>query len=214
MWDPNTLPTKDIKRGDTSGMGMQEFRLRNNFILLPVPFIGVRNQPDIHSISHAPDMQPFRVGGIYDRPICRRIAEEAGVQRKLFGQSKKAVDLFETEKFGSPSTPQSIKSYVAEREGPVFWFQEKILRTIRSLLDAGMLLPSEQSDPVLRLLRKPFRWLAWRVHVAFYDNVFNFRKYADYEMFWAIEQTGQRYRVGVGSTRPPRPEGTSPQRAG
>ncbi len=33
-------------------------------------------------------MNPWRVGGGYDKPIARRIAEERGVPRSLFGQTK------------------------------------------------------------------------------------------------------------------------------
>jgi hypothetical protein len=34
-------------------------------------------------------MKPWTLGGEYDRPIARRIAEEAGIPRELFGQQKK-----------------------------------------------------------------------------------------------------------------------------
>jgi hypothetical protein len=37
------------------------------------------------------EMAPWSIGGEYDRPIPRRIVEEAGVERDSFGQSKKAV---------------------------------------------------------------------------------------------------------------------------
>ena len=36
-------------------------------------------------------MRPWSIGGAYDRPIPRRIAEEAGVPRDLFGQNKMAT---------------------------------------------------------------------------------------------------------------------------
>jgi hypothetical protein len=35
-------------------------------------------------------MRPWSIGGNYDRPVPRRIAEEAGVPRQLFGQLKLA----------------------------------------------------------------------------------------------------------------------------
>jgi hypothetical protein len=35
-------------------------------------------------------MRPWRVGGAYDRPIARRILEEAGIPRGTFGVSKTA----------------------------------------------------------------------------------------------------------------------------
>ena len=36
-------------------------------------------------------MEPWRVHTNYDRPIPRRIAEEAGVPRELFGNKKRAA---------------------------------------------------------------------------------------------------------------------------
>jgi hypothetical protein len=36
-------------------------------------------------------MHPWRVGGRYDRPIARRIAEEGGIPRQAFGQRKSAA---------------------------------------------------------------------------------------------------------------------------
>ena len=36
-------------------------------------------------------MQPWSIGGTYDRPIARRIGEEAGVPREAFGQTKLAT---------------------------------------------------------------------------------------------------------------------------
>jgi hypothetical protein len=38
-------------------------------------------------------MQAYSIGGNYDRPIPRRITEEAGVPRELIGTEKKAVSL-------------------------------------------------------------------------------------------------------------------------
>jgi len=36
------------------------------------------------------EMQPWSIGGDYDKPFPRRIAEEMGVPRELFGQRKMA----------------------------------------------------------------------------------------------------------------------------
>ncbi|MGH7793073.1 MAG: hypothetical protein ACREOB_12235, partial [Thermodesulfobacteriota bacterium] len=42
----------------------------------------------IHPINRSPEMKPWCVVGNYDRPIARRIVEEAGVPRELFGNRK------------------------------------------------------------------------------------------------------------------------------
>jgi hypothetical protein len=70
--------------------GLAEIRLVIGFIQLPLPYIGARRREDIRRITESPEMEPWRLGNSYDRPIARRIAEEAGVPRHLFGQVKTA----------------------------------------------------------------------------------------------------------------------------
>ena len=90
MWDINTRSLgQDIVRGDPSGLGLTEFRLWAGFIHCPVPFWGARQIRNIYSISTSTEMQPWDVGGDYNRPICRRIVEETGVPREAFGVKKK-----------------------------------------------------------------------------------------------------------------------------
>jgi hypothetical protein len=72
------------------GMSQPEFRRRVGFLSLSVPFIGARHDRKIWEITASEEMRPWSVGGDYDRPIPRRIAEEAGVPREWFGQVKLA----------------------------------------------------------------------------------------------------------------------------
>lgn len=77
-----------------SGHALAEFRLRTRFIHLPIPYIGALHGPAIHRITHSAEMRPWKLGsGYYDRPIARRIAEEAGVPREFFGQRKRGAGL-------------------------------------------------------------------------------------------------------------------------
>jgi hypothetical protein len=73
----------------TDGSSLGEFRLRVGFVHVPVPFIGFERRADILAISNSEEMRPWMVGTDYDRPIPRRILEEKGVPRHLFGQTKK-----------------------------------------------------------------------------------------------------------------------------
>jgi hypothetical protein len=72
-----------------SGAVLGEFRLRAGFIHLPLPYSGALNAQAIYDITMSREMIPWRIGGFYDRPIARRIIEEAGVPRELFGFHKK-----------------------------------------------------------------------------------------------------------------------------
>ena len=90
-WDLHWDMGSDIRRHDASGSSLGEFRLRVGFIHVPVPFIGCENHSDISVIGRSAELDPWRVGGRYDRPIARRIAEDAGIPRQLFGQRKSAA---------------------------------------------------------------------------------------------------------------------------
>ena len=91
-WKPGGASNR-LKRLDLSGADLGEFRLRSDFIHLPAPFIGLANKADLARVTKSAEMAPFSVGGDYDRPIPRRIAEEAGVPRDAFGSAKKAVSV-------------------------------------------------------------------------------------------------------------------------
>ena len=84
MWERTIHPTPDIKRGDISGSSLGEFRLVRDFVHVPVPFIGCRRHEDVWRISNAAGMQPYSIGGHYDRPVARRLLESAGVPRDAF----------------------------------------------------------------------------------------------------------------------------------
>jgi hypothetical protein len=75
---------------DLSGASLQEFRLRVGFLHFPVPYIGMIHATAIMAIAQSPEMEAWSIGGNYDKPIQRRIVEEAGIPRHLFGQKKMA----------------------------------------------------------------------------------------------------------------------------
>jgi hypothetical protein len=89
VWDINSKSiTTSIKRSSPSATSLGEYRLRTGFIQVPVPFFGCVNHPAIHRISISDEMQPWVLHNDYDRPIPRRIVEEMGVERHLFGNMK------------------------------------------------------------------------------------------------------------------------------
>lgn len=70
------------------GISELEFRLRAGYIPFAPATIGMRHSRAIAAISRSPEMQPWSIGGQYDRPIPRRIAEESRVPRTSFGMTK------------------------------------------------------------------------------------------------------------------------------
>jgi hypothetical protein len=91
-WDRthNTGGPDMIRLDPAPGSDMIYFRTRVGFIHLPVPSIGYIEHDSILALSSSVEMQPWSLRrDDYDRPIPRRIVEEAGVPREMFGQRKK-----------------------------------------------------------------------------------------------------------------------------
>jgi hypothetical protein len=93
MWDRNVARAEGTWSWDPGGATLQEFRLRVGFVHLPPAFFGWRHHSDLIKISRSPELAPWSLGTSYDRPIARRLVEESGVPRELFGMKKKAVSV-------------------------------------------------------------------------------------------------------------------------
>lgn len=74
------------------GKSLTEFRLRVGFAFVPVPAIGARFPWPIRRITRSPEMAPYTLYEPYDRPIARRVVEEAGIQRGTFARAKAATN--------------------------------------------------------------------------------------------------------------------------
>ncbi len=132
------LSGSELSSTDSGGQGMAEVRLAVGFIHLPFPHIGARRKQDILKITESTEMDPWRVGKLYDRPIARRIAEEAGVPRTFFGQQKKGSVVI----FSQPAIPygkalrKEFFQYLADeklltRFAAMFW---PLVRWVNSIL--------------------------------------------------------------------------------
>ena len=86
FWDINEISNNQFVFFDENypQFSMMEYRLRVGFIMLPIPYYGAAQWESIHQINFADNMKHYRLGGNYDRPIPRRLLEEAGVDRALF----------------------------------------------------------------------------------------------------------------------------------
>jgi hypothetical protein len=116
--DPEKL-VSDLRtphRHVVAGSTMLEFRLRIGFFNFnPLYTVGL-HVAALHAISRSEEMTPWRVGGKYDRPIPRRILEEAGIPRALFGFRKAASAAVV---LGSPAalSPAARGDFEAYRSG-------------------------------------------------------------------------------------------------
>lgn len=91
IWSKNSSIRSGMPTDLPYSKSMNEFRLRVGFAQIPLPSIGAQFPESIKKISLSKEMDPWRIGGRYDRPIPRRIVETAGATRTSFGQEKKAA---------------------------------------------------------------------------------------------------------------------------
>ena len=92
-WSLEDPDHKYANPGAYAGMSMAEYRLHLGFIHMPCPFIGWNQLSDIVKISRSDEMTAWNIGGAYNRPICRRLLEEAGVPRGSFAVSKTGASI-------------------------------------------------------------------------------------------------------------------------
>lgn len=71
-----------------SDASITENALKHGFIPMPIPTFGASACNSIFKISTSEEMEPWSIGGSYDKPIPRRILESAGVKRESFGMVK------------------------------------------------------------------------------------------------------------------------------
>lgn len=92
----------ELRRGDLGGgHGLTEVRLETGFIQVPLIYIGAQQRQSITNITDSAEMDRWRLNNNYDRPIPRRLAEEAGLPRTSFGQKKMAT----TVSYARPNIP-------------------------------------------------------------------------------------------------------------
>ncbi len=80
---------KPFSTPSVGDLGLCEFRLIRGIFHCPVPLWGIRHIGQIRAVSRLPEMQPWTLGTDYDRPIARRMVEDADVPRDSFAVRKK-----------------------------------------------------------------------------------------------------------------------------
>lgn len=203
IWDISSTPNAVLTRGDISGSSMAEFRVARDFVHVPLPFAGAQQHGDVSRISHSEEMKSFSVDGAYNRPIPRRIVEEAGVPRELFGQEKKAISLlvFQQEKLLSSETRRGVAAHV-EQFGVLESFLYSVTRIwFRLGMRCHMRVPlgnGKVPAPIERLYEVACRMLRRR----FFTTPFRVFEHTDPVMGvaweYALSRVSRRYRGGKG----------------
>ena len=193
VWDkvPRELgPT--LMRRDDSGLGLSEYRLWIGFLHCPITFLGARQCNDINAISNSCEMKPWDIGGDYNKPIARRILEEAGIPREIFGVRKKAAGVFlhSVENFLTPLSRKDFQDWLGEHRE-----HGRKRSRIHPFLWIGIV-----NNLIIRHSYIRFQWVKnlrglWRLPTAMAKLE---RKYVRnyvrrYTFPWAIEHAKSRY---------------------
>jgi hypothetical protein len=115
-WLKSKVPTPGLERKDFSACSVTEFRLRLDMIDLPIPMLGMTEIVSTVAVANSAQMRPWSIGGYYDKPIPRRIIEEAGFARGSFASSKRAATALihiEGEALMAPATVSSVRAFAA-----------------------------------------------------------------------------------------------------
>jgi hypothetical protein len=192
----------DIERGDPSGSSLAEFRLRVGFIHLPVPFMGCIQHASIHEISNSSEMLQWSIGGDYDRPIPRRLVEDAGVPRHLFGQHKKATTqplLRRSDKLDMLMTPESHREFLCLLSSTPRW--RLAWNTVRFELLFHLFWINYKARTEVAALSR--RWGAeWRLPLMIASNFSEGPVWKGLTFHWAIQRLQARYALRLGGAGP------------
>jgi hypothetical protein len=197
VWSKHTTDLgPELTRGDTSGTDLTEYRLVVGFIHCPVPFWGARQIRDVNTISNSPELEPWDVPGRYSRPICRRIVEECGVPREIFGVRKEAASqplLFAWESL----VPEARREYLGWlRARRWSWIRRRRLPPMPNL-DAFMVRTARLGGVLNRLRDKSYvRRLGpygARILDLFVPNVFKPRRLHRFVFHWALDRAKENY---------------------
>lgn len=119
-----TPVAKNMFKMDGCGCSLSEFRYRVGFIHVPLPFCGAIRHPSIYKITNSDEMALWTLRNGYDRPIPRRLVEEKGVERDLFGQEKLFLlpvylgsDREQLKKKMTATSCQSFEEYCRDNQG-------------------------------------------------------------------------------------------------
>lgn len=200
VWSLDTPVSNDLVRVDASGTSLTEFRLRSGFVHLSVPSIGATRQPDIRKISWSEAMRPWRIGGRYDRPIPRRIVEEAGVPRQMFGMTKRATGVYlpvdRLENSMAPASLADFEAYLAARWKVSTALKGHLLRAVKSFTRYNARASKASGIVTRRLTGKPHglplvvpRTLRVKTSGYVGREAFLFQ--------WGIQKLVERYRAAL-----------------
>ena len=185
------------------GSRLIEFRLRAGFLNFSPLYAGGLHLSAIHGIAASDEMKPWRLGGGYDRPIARRILEEAGVPRGMFGLTKAASAFYQFKSVAdmSPAGRAEFESYRRSMPRPPL---------LRRGWHFGLVKLRSGCEKAVKVI-KSFWWTGGTAAQRLIPVPSRYRHYYDdmnFTMHWGQARVRQRYAEAVRALvlRPSRPE--------
>lgn len=186
MWDRVSHDHVDpFIRRDPGALDFCEYRLIKGVFQCPVPFWAARHNHETRDITLSDEMAPWYTNKDYDKPIARRIIEEAGVPGNLFGTLKKNTSHEEPFRWPySPDARASFAEYLRKRgmRAP----SAGMVRMLRTANTADVLIHRNLLAKVGMRRRK---WPWRRVRAS------------SFVFHWANEELKTRYEDGVQACR-------------
>lgn len=189
--------SSDLKWGGQSGASLYESRLRIGFIHAPVPYIGACSMRSINEISCSEEMRPWVLNNGYDRPIPRRVLEERGVPRNVFGQKKNAIQVTFV---GSKNNTLSKMTSASAQSFLQYYKRHKRYRNIIRQLYYDFMtcvyLTSMMLNVMPGKLGIPIHFKVF--HKLMHENLFKFSRSprsASFLFPWSVSITKARYEM-------------------
>ena len=168
------------------GIESIEQRLRVGYIQMHPAYVCALHAEAMYQINNSEEMEPWMLGRGYDRPTARRIAEEAGTPREVFGRAKSG---------GSGGSPRL--SPEARREFESF-FADQAPRRIQRRLHAKNEARHQRFFSYLVRLRLRFAGRPlheWLLDLLQVDRLHKLWKMRDLYIFhWGLLRTMERYK--------------------
>lgn len=193
MWGYEYKPLLPMQRRSQSGLSHTEFRLHAGYIHLPVAYLGCTQVERVHAVSLSDEMAPWRLDTpTYDRPVARRIVEEAGVPRGSFATTKLQSSV-------APRNRNSLLHGASGRDFRAYLARARALGLVPSRLRTGVAHAVRRVmfrlgsagvrllEPLRYRWREPYRFVARMRAYGREDYLFK------YSFGWALEHAVASY---------------------
>jgi hypothetical protein len=182
IWGTNDEMVRHRRAGEPGGTRFSELRLELGVITCTPVLWGSPHQSQIRRLSSQPEMHPWTLNNDYDRPIPRRLLEEAGVKRGTFAVRKRVSSF--NRRYGRPFSPSLRQDFAR-------FLEDRHLRPGSPWAERLLLLRNGLHWMLLRRLPKRVR-IPPPASTSLPEPTLFF--------LWAAQRCAQRYERGLAAS--------------